>query len=152
MDIFLVMVLPLVLCALFVRNHLFAALICLGMLVLGYLDMTVMLFEKAEVLLIILAALFAALFAIEKIFKPLKTAATVNLGWALGIVRYPANFLYLGDILFRLMKQVPVSGIPRDQPSLGAGLGSVLEVPLMLSAVLAAVLLAFYVVRIVDVK
>ena len=152
MDIFLVIVLPLVFCAVFIRNHLFAALICVGMLVLGYLNMTVMLFKGAEVLLIILAVLFSVLFAVEKIFKPLSTKTTVNLGWILGIVRYPANFLYLGDIMFRLMNWVPISGIVRDQPSLGAGISSMLEIPLMLSAVLGSVLLLFYVIGIVGAK
>ena len=148
MDMLFVLVLPLALCVVFVRNHLFAAVICLLMLALGYLDMTVMLFEGAEVPLIILAVLFAALFAMEKIFKPSKNKTAGNMVWALGIVRFPANFLYLGDIFFRLMHWVPVRGIPRDQPSLGAGIGVMLEVPLVLSVIMGLVLLVLYIVQI----
>ena len=87
MDIFLIFIIPLILCAFFVRNHLFAALICVGMLVLWRLHMTVMLFQGAELFLIILAVLYSGLFAVEKFFKPLKSGMTTNMGWVLGILR-----------------------------------------------------------------
>jgi hypothetical protein len=147
MEMFLVIVLPLVLCAVFVRNHLFAAVIYLGMLGLRHLDMTVMLFEGSEVLLVILALLFAALFAVEKLGKPSKGKTAGNMVWVLGIVRFPANFLYLGDIIFRAGHWGPVSDIPRDQPSLGAGIGSMLEVPLVVSVIMGTVLLFLYIVQ-----
>lgn len=117
----------------------------MGMLVLRHLDMTVMLFEGAEVLLVILALLFAALFVVEKVGKSSKSKTAGNVVWVLGIVRFPANFVYLGDIIFRLGHWGPVSDIPRDQPSLGAAVGSMLEVPLVVTAVMGGLLLVLYI-------
>jgi hypothetical protein len=142
-------VLSLVLCVVFVRNHLFSAVVCSGMYGLWYYGMTVMLFEGAERLLIALAVLFAVLFIIEKVVKPLKSRAIVNMDWVLGIVRFPANFVYAGDIIFRLLHWGPVSDVARDQPSLRAVVGSMLELPLVVSAAMGVVLLVLYAVQIV---
>lgn len=149
LPIVLSLVLSLVLCVFFVRNHLFAALICAGMYALWYYGMTTMLFEGAERLLIALAVLFAVLFIIEKVIRPLKSRAIVNMDWVLGIVRFPANFVYAGDIIFRLMHWGRVSDVARDQPSLGAAVGNIVEIPLAVSAAIGVVVLVLYAVQII---
>lgn len=149
MEFLLAFVLPLVLCAILARNHVFAAAIYVCMLLLSYLNMTVMLFVEAEILLIALVLIFLALFVIERQWKKVKVGKTKILLNALAIVRYPVNFIYLGDIIFRLQHWGPIDDIPRDQPSLGAAVGCMLELPLVASLIAAVTLLILYVAQII---
>lgn len=147
-EFLLTIVLPLVLCAIFARNHIFAAIIYVCMLLLSYLNMTVMLFTGAHILLIALVLIFLALFVVERRWKKVKGRAAKILLIALAIVRYPVNFVYLGDIIFRLQHWGPINNITGSQPSLGAAVGCMLIFPLMAALLAAVTLLILYAVQI----
>jgi hypothetical protein len=148
MEFLLELVLPLVLCAIFARNHVFAAVIYVCMLLLSYFNMTVMLFMEAEILLIALVLIFLALFVIERQWKRVKGGRAKILLNALAIIRYPVNFIYLGDIIFRLQHWGPIDDIPQNQPLLGSAVGYMLELPLVASLIAAVTLLVLYVAQI----
>lgn len=134
----------LILSAIFARNHLFAIIIYICMMLLSCFNMTVMLFPGSHALLIISIFLLLTLFLVERWWKEVKTRRTKTLLNALAIVRYPVNSIYLGDIIFRLHHWGPINDIPTDQPSLGAAIGCMLIYPLAATIIFSIILLVFY--------
>jgi len=135
----------LVLSAIFARNHLFAIIIYICMILLSYFNMTVMLFPGSHTLLIISILLFLILFLIGRRCKKIATQTGKTLLIVLAVVRYPMNSLYLADIIFRLQHWGPINDIPTDQPSLGAAIGCMLIYPLAATIIFSIILLFFYI-------
>lgn len=142
-------ILPLILCILFVRNHLFAIAVYCTILLLRFLNMTVMLMMPGMIVLVIVAILLLALlYFFEKQTRVIYLRSTLitTLAIILWIVRFPINFIYIQDIIFRIQHWVPLPTNKEawDQPSLGAAVGGMLSVPFLLMIIISAILLAVY--------
>jgi len=142
MSDLLPIILPIVPCILFAKNHIFAATIYIFMIFLFYSKMTVMLLAGVHFFLIALIALSLALFIMEKKWKKQLPTAGKILIIILAVARFPLNVTYLGDIIFRFQHWGPIQNMHSDQPSLGMGVGMMLFPPIVLAIILTIALIS----------
>ncbi len=144
----LIIILPIILCILLARSHIFATIISSFMLFLFYSHMTVMILPRVHILLIILILFSVALFIVKKKWKKQLLNSNKALVIILAVVRFPLNIVYLGDIILRLQYWRPITNMQPDQPSLGIFVGMMLVLPLVLTIILSIALFTVYIWKI----
>ena len=134
----------LVLCVIFWKNHLFAV-ICYGLvLYLMTQSMTVMIVPEVATPLVLSMGLFLILFYLEiRGIVPKNIIGKNQLLIALSVIRFPVNWNYLSDFIFRLHHWGPIV-YDGAQPSLGAAVGFILLGPVYVVLFMSIMLVALY--------
>ncbi|HRZ87250.1 MAG TPA: hypothetical protein P5287_05485 [bacterium] len=140
-------VLPLLVSVACFRSYAGSALICLAMLFLKMKNMTMMMDQRAAALLGILAIMFIILAVIERSIRHIGRSRNIfmfMMALLIQIIRFPLNFVYAQDVIFRLRcwGPLPAGAAQGDQPSIGAAVGGMLDFPLGLLVILSGIVIA----------
>ncbi len=135
----------LVLCVIFWKNHLFAV-ICYGLvLYLMTQNMTIVINSEVSMFLVLSIGLFLILFYLEiRGIVPKDIIKKNKLLIILSAIRFPVNWYYFSDFVFRLRHWEPIV-YDGDQPSLGAAVGFILLGPVGVVVLLSVILIGFYI-------